>query len=79
MGWLEDGGEVVAMLVEDEEGGKGGQEERGRDEESANDVSPRLKGGRICMRSPLPVVDGDAKELRKHIVTEYSCQSNNVI
>ena len=67
------------MLVEDEEGGKGRQEESRRDEERANDVSPRLKGSRICMRSPRPVVDGDAKELREHIVTEYSCQSNNVI
>ena len=51
------------MLEEDEEGGKGGQEESRRDEERANDVSPRLEGVRILVRSPLPVPDGDAKEL----------------
>ena len=79
VGWLEDGEEVCAMLEEDEEGGKGGQKESRRDEESANDVSPRLEGCRICIRSPLPVVDGDAKELREHIVNEYSCQSNKLI
>ena len=79
VGWIEGGGEVVAMLEEDEEGGKGGKEESRRDEESANNVSPRLEGGRICIRSPLPVVDGDAKELREHIVNQYPCQSSKEI
>ena len=60
------------MLEEDEEGGKGGQEESRRDEERANDVSPRLEGVRILVRSPLPVPDGDAKELQEHIVTQDS-------
>ena len=51
------------MLEEDEEGGKGRQEESRRDEERANDVGPRFKGGRIRVSSPLPVPDGHSKQL----------------
>ena len=63
VGWLEDGGEVGAMLEEDKEDGKGRQEESRRDEERANDVGPRLKGRRTRVRSPLPVPDGHPKQL----------------